>query len=68
MDYKEEREICSYLGLKVDEWDQVMAWYGSGFSDGGKNPTGWQMVCHLSKVKMYLGLMIHREHYKKCLK
>ena len=53
MDYLEERKVCEYLGLKVDRGNQVLAYYGFGFSDGGKNPTGWQMVCHLSKLKMY---------------
>ena len=62
--YLEERKVCEYLGLKVDEGNQVLAYYGFGFSDGGKNPTGWQMVCHLSKLKMYLGRKVHEEHYK----
>ena len=63
MEYTEERTICEFLGLRVDKGDQVLAWYGSGFSDGGKNPTGWQVVCHLSKLKMYIGGKIHKEHY-----
>jgi len=65
MEYKKEREICKYLGLKVDNANQVLAWYGYGFSDGGKIPTGWQMVCHLSKLKKYLSSKIHKEHYNR---
>ena len=64
MGYLEERKICEYLGLKVDGANQVLAYFGSGFSNGGKNPVGWQMVCHLSKLKMYLGRRVHKEHYK----
>jgi hypothetical protein len=64
MDYSEERKVCEYLGLKVDKANQVLAYYGFGFSDGGKKPTGWQVVCHLSKLKMYLGRKIHEEHCK----
>lgn len=60
----EERKICEYLGLKVNGSDQVLAWYGHGYSDGGRNPTGWQVVCNLSKLKMYLCNKIHKEHYK----
>lgn len=64
MEYKEERNICEYLGLMIES-NQVHAWYGGGFSDGGRNPIGWVMVCHISKLKMYLCGRIHREHYKK---
>ena len=63
MDYLEETKICEYLGLGV-RGDQVYAYYGLGFRDGGRNPTGWQTVCHVSKLKMYLGRKIHKEHYK----
>ena len=59
----EERKICEYLGLKISFANQVLAYYGNEFSDGGKNPTGWQVVCHLSKLKMYLQGKIHKEHY-----
>ena len=62
MDYIEERKVCEFLGLKIDKRNQVLAWYG--FNEGGRNPTGWQMVCHLSKLKMYLGRKVHEEHYK----
>lgn len=64
MDYLEERKICEYLGLKVDKGNQVLAYYGFGFSDGGKKITNWQMVCHISKLKMYLCRKVHEEHYK----
>jgi hypothetical protein len=65
MDYTEELNICNYLGLQVDKSNYVLAWHGGGFSDGGKIPTGWQVVCHLSKLKMYIGGKIHKEHYGK---
>tara|TARA_R110000772_G_scaffold43995_1_gene101177 strand:- start:5649 stop:5903 length:255 start_codon:yes stop_codon:yes gene_type:complete len=62
--YEKEEEICEYLGLQVNH-GQVMAYYGFGFSDGGKNPTGWQMVCHISKLKLYLTRKIGEEHRNK---
>lgn len=65
MDYLEERKVCEYLGLKVDIANQVLAYYGPAvFSDGGKKPTGWQVVCHLSRLKMYLCRKIYKEHHK----
>ena len=54
IDYIEERNICKYLGLKIDKSDYVLALYGGCYSDGGRIPTGWQVVCHLSKLKMFL--------------
>jgi hypothetical protein len=68
MDYTEERNICEFLGLKVDKGNYVQAYYGFGFSDGGKIPTGWQVVCHISKLKLYLCGKIHTEHQKKVCK
>ena len=64
-EYEEEKIVCEYLGLKIDSGHQVLAYYGGGSSDGGKKPTGWQVVCHLSKLKMYLTRKIHPEHNKK---
>ena len=64
MAYEKEKEICEYLDLKVSD-DMVLAWYGSGPSDGGRNPSFWQMVCHISKLKQYLTRKIHKEHNKK---
>lgn len=63
MDYKEERSICEYLGLQVNKGDWVLAYYGSVFNDKAKH-TGWQVVCHLSKLKQYLSDKIHPEHSK----
>lgn len=62
-DYTEEKNVCTYLGLKV-EGCHILAWYGGLFSDGGRIPTGWQIVCHISKLKMYLGGKIHKNHYE----
>lgn len=53
VNYSEERSICEYLGLRVDRGDQVLAWCGDA---------GWQIVCHLSKLKMYLKRKISIEH------
>jgi hypothetical protein len=64
MDYKEERSICEYLGLQVNKGDWVLAYYGSVFKGKGEAPTGWQVVCHLSKLKSYLSDKIHPEHNK----
>jgi hypothetical protein len=64
MNYLEERKICEYLGLKIDSENQVLAYYGF---PSPNRISGWQMVCHLSKLKMYLGRKIHEEHYKRHL-
>jgi hypothetical protein len=65
MDYLGERKICEYLGLRIDGGNQVLAYYGL---PSPNTISGWQMVCHLSELKMYLGRKIHEEHYQKYLK
>jgi hypothetical protein len=62
MDYAEERKICEYIGLEVDGANQVRAYYGFPSPD---KISGWQMVCHISKLKMYLQRRVHEEHYER---
>jgi len=66
--YKVERKICDYLGLDVDKVDYVRAYYGLGPSDGGRTPSGWQIVCHISHLKSYITRKIHIEHNNKVIK
>lgn len=58
-EYSQEKALCEYLGLKINH-NWVMADYGFGPSDGGKTPSGWQVVCHISKLQTYLKQKIHK--------
>lgn len=65
MDYELEKKICKYLNLRVDKYGQVMEYYGFPSPD---EISGWQMVCHISKLRLYLIGKLHKEHYKKFYK
>ena len=60
--YPQEMSICEYLKLKVDRIGQVQAYYGFPLPN---KISGWQMVCHISKLKTYLQRRIKKSHYKE---
>lgn len=59
--YKKEKKICDFLGLHVDDAGWVLAYYG--FPNPEK-PSGWQVVCHIDKLKMYLCRKLHPKHWE----
>jgi len=61
-EYVEEKAIADFLGLRYDSANYVLAYYGMISPD---KISGWQIVCHLSKIKMYLAGKVHPEHRKK---
>ena len=57
--YEQEKLICNKEGLQINNGGWVLEDFGdgadgSGMSKGGANPCGWQIVCHISKLEIFL--------------
>ena len=56
-EYQEEKRMLEFLNMK-EKGGWVMAYYGSSTPN---EPSGWQVVCHISKLKLYLADRVHKE-------